>query len=95
MMAATSHMGNQYGLMLYAFGSGLTAATGTENDHLSIAEVTIEGLSDVEALEGGIALVDNGGRSGADCSSEGREEGDQASRDHFDQEIPDAKSRGE
>lgn len=57
----------------------LTAATLSENNHLSVAKVSVGGLSDVE---GGIAVVEDWGRGSADCSSESRQEGEKAKGDH-------------
>lgn len=62
----------------------LTLAILSEDNHLSIAEVTVEGLGDVES---GILLGQDGSGRGAHCSSEGRKEGDHASRNHVGQIV--------
>lgn len=51
----------------------------SEDNHLSVAEVSVGGLSDVE---GGIAVVEDGCRGSADCSSESRQEGEKTKGDH-------------
>lgn len=85
MMAARQHMQSQYESIDQTSRGERTAAIVSENNHLSVAEVSVDSLSNVE---GGIALVDNRGRGRADCSSEGRQEGDKANRDHVGQERP-------
>jgi hypothetical protein len=48
-------------------------------------EVSVNGISNVEPLERCIVLIGDGGRRGADGSSKGRQEGDEAKRDYFEQ----------
>lgn len=71
--------GSTYGSTPQVRLGELTAATSTENNQLSVTEVSVPSLGDVEAS---ITVIDGGGRDGADCSSEAREEGDQTERNH-------------
>lgn len=86
-MAATQMIQSQYSSITQTSRGGLTATTASEDNHLSITEVSVEGFSNVES---GIAVVDNGdgGWGGADCSSESREEGEKTKRDHDVLKIP-------